>query len=470
MVHIYVLKLEKEKYYIGKTTNPSFILQDHFRSNVSNWTKKYKPLSLLELIQNCNDNDEDKYTIRYMGKYGINNVRGGSFCEIKLSDDNIITLNQIINSVNDKCYICGIKGHFAKDCKTVSLKKEKIPTIDLNEKCDCMSSYVKSHRRSKCLLNNILSFFDDEDENIDNLVKQEIIKPNIIQDNLVKQDIITLDNIVIKEDNTKMLKTNIYVLKLVNNKYYVGKSDNVEKRFEQHINGNGSSWTKLHKPLSIEKVIENANIFDEDNITKEYMSLYGIDNVRGGSYVTEILNDIQKYTLKKEIWSAKDLCTNCGRSGHFIKNCYAKKDIDGDEIYDNEEEIEYSYVCEKCDKEFENEKECAKHSNNCKSKKKCTKKNNNSCFRCGREGHYSPDCYAKKDIDGHEIYDDDEDIYSYVCEKCDKEFENEKECLKHEKNCKSKKNNNTCFRCGRDGHYSPDCYATKHVKGYFINK
>jgi predicted GIY-YIG superfamily endonuclease len=49
MVYIYVLKLEQEKYYIGKTNNPQFRLDNHFTSNGSEWTKLYKPVFLLEL-------------------------------------------------------------------------------------------------------------------------------------------------------------------------------------------------------------------------------------------------------------------------------------------------------------------------------------------------------------------------------------------------------------------------------------
>jgi len=82
MVFIYALKLSQGKYYVGKTTNPSFRLDNHFNSNGSAWTMKYKPIKLLELIPNCDRYDEDKYTRKYMDKYGIDNVRGGSFVQI----------------------------------------------------------------------------------------------------------------------------------------------------------------------------------------------------------------------------------------------------------------------------------------------------------------------------------------------------------------------------------------------------
>ena len=59
----------------------------------------------------------------------------------------------------------------------------------------------------------------------------------------------------------------IYILKLVDDCFYVGKTNNMEERFFQHTSGKGSLWTKIHRPIKIEKTFE-GDIFDEDKTVK----------------------------------------------------------------------------------------------------------------------------------------------------------------------------------------------------------
>jgi predicted GIY-YIG superfamily endonuclease len=188
----------------------------------------------------------------------------------------------------------------------------------------------------------------------------------------------------------------IYILELKSNKYYIGKTQNVENRFQQHINGKGSSWTKKYKPISILKFFKNTSNFDEDKYVKEYMAKYGIENVRGGSYSKIDLDYSSYITLQKELWHSKNLCTRCGRNNHFVKNCYAKTDINGNIISNESSENETSeeesseeeyeiWCCEFCNKEFNNKYQCEKH-----EEKYCK---NRPCDICGKKRHREINCW-----------------------------------------------------------------------------
>ena len=245
------------------------------------------------------------------------------------------------------------------------------------------------------------------------------------------------------------MQINIYILKLENNKYYVGKSNDLETRLTSHKNGLASAWTKKYKPISVEKVIPNASSYDENKETIEYMGKYGIDNVRGGIYVTEALDNTQRSEINKQIWGANDCCTQCGRKEHFVKNCKETKDVTGQDIIKTGQDI-----IKTGHDIFKTVQDIFKTGQDILKEEYKDKKLIKTCFDCGKIGHYADKCPNKKE--------------TFNCRYCDKEFETQKGATFHENvYCKSKSvaKKNGCYRCGRPGHHLNDCYAKTDVDG-----
>lgn len=118
-INIYILKCEHDKYYIGKSKNLDLRLESHFQNNGSEWTKLHKPVEVISIFKNCDDFDEDKYTKKYMAEYGIDNVRGGSYCQIEINRDTKNFILKEITASQDRCFRCGEEGHFANRCGLV---------------------------------------------------------------------------------------------------------------------------------------------------------------------------------------------------------------------------------------------------------------------------------------------------------------------------------------------------------------
>jgi hypothetical protein len=116
---VYVLQLENGKYYVGRSESDEGVdsrIDIHKQSAGSAWTSKHKFVKEISRKRNCSAYQEDLVTVQMMQKYGLANVRGGSYCNDTLQNYQERCIKDQICTATGCCFKCLKTGHFAKDC------------------------------------------------------------------------------------------------------------------------------------------------------------------------------------------------------------------------------------------------------------------------------------------------------------------------------------------------------------------
>ena len=143
---VYVLQLENNKYYVGKSSNKELRIKRHINGIGSAWTKKYKPINELTPLTNPQPSFWELWeTLELMKKYGVDNVRGSMFTSpYPLLREEKIMASQLYCELYDLCRKCGEKGHFITYCKNQN-------AADWVKSFDCSLDSKKTNVKRLCL-------------------------------------------------------------------------------------------------------------------------------------------------------------------------------------------------------------------------------------------------------------------------------------------------------------------------------
>jgi hypothetical protein len=123
MGQVYILRLRGKKWYVGYTDRSITRVLEHAQKKGAKWTKKHPPLKNYLYEMSSPDHtleDEDRITLSLMAEHGIENVRGGSWCMVKMYHRTVKELEGHIKKSRPKkgqtCDRCGRDSHARSKC------------------------------------------------------------------------------------------------------------------------------------------------------------------------------------------------------------------------------------------------------------------------------------------------------------------------------------------------------------------
>jgi hypothetical protein len=116
---IYVLALQNNKYYVGKTLHHDCSrLNAHFAGKGSVWTQLHPPIRIVSLHPESSEVLEDRITLDTMQAYGWHNVRGGRWSQVHMvhPPPELAQHQRVPRRNNTSCFRCGESGHWSRQC------------------------------------------------------------------------------------------------------------------------------------------------------------------------------------------------------------------------------------------------------------------------------------------------------------------------------------------------------------------
>jgi len=215
------------------------------------------------------------------------------------------------------------------------------------------------------------------------------------------------------------MRQGVYVLALEHGGLYVGRSNDIDKRIQQHCEGSGSAWCRhqggVKREVATVHVGSSSDLASwEMNETVAQMLMHCFENVRGWEFTNcAALTSKECDTIKTIVMGQGNMCRRCGGEGHFATHCHEPihlwlQDLEKLQALSPAVVVPIQNVIAQAAMAYQSRQPAGMSAAGHKAAAECSPearrvKPRVVCARCGRDSHTASSCFAHRHFTGSEL-------------------------------------------------------------------